>query len=99
MLFRVVQEAFTNIHRHSGSRTAALRLTRGASGVKLEVRDKGRGISSKIRKLSRDHIAYSGVGLLGMQERMQQLGGKLEIRSSTRGTTVEGWLPFPERDR
>ena len=98
-LFRVVQEALTNIHRHSGSHTAALQLTRGASGVGLEVRDKGRGISSKIRKLSRDRIANSGVGLPGMQERMQQLGGKLEIHSSIRGTTVKGWLPFPERDR
>jgi two-component system, NarL family, sensor kinase len=85
-LFRVVQEALTNIHRHSESATAEIRLARSAQDVVLEIADHGRGISADAG--SDSDIAALGLGISGMRVRLHQLGGELEIRSAGQGTTV-----------
>ena len=93
-LFRIVQESLANIHRHSGSPRARIRFARGRSGVTMVVRDQGRGL-----RLRKGHPVLSpalmGVGIAGMRERVQQLGGSLEIDSSARGTAVKVTLPLP----
>ena len=89
-VFRIVQECLTNIHRHSGSTTAAIRLSRDGDAIALEVEDNGRGMSeerlSGIKK-------RSGVGIAGMRERIERFAGSLEIGSAASGTRVEVRLP------
>jgi len=91
VIFRVVQECLTNIHRHSGSKTASIRLTRDSDAVVAEVRDSGRGISAQ--KLSELQHGGSGVGIGGMRERVRQLGGELKIDSDGSGTRVSLTIP------
>jgi two-component system NarL family sensor kinase len=87
-LFRVVQEALINIHRHADSRDAAIRLRQDGSAVTLEVEDHGRGLSvESLAQLPAGNGAL-GVGVAGMRERLQQLGGVLEIESGAHGTLV-----------
>jgi signal transduction histidine kinase len=87
-LFRIVQECLTNVQRHSGSSTARIQLVRKPQQVALEVRDQGRGLPAEI--LSRRNAVESlGVGLLGMRERVRQLGGQLRIDSNGKGTTIQ----------
>jgi PAS domain S-box-containing protein len=90
-LFRIVQESLVNIHRHSGSRTARIRILRSSDEVKMEVSDKGRGMPGG---KARDRNLRLGVGIPGMQERVRQLGGRLEIVSGNHGTTVKVFLPL-----
>lgn len=93
-VFRIVQECLTNIHRHSGSPLAKVRIARHQTEVQVEVRDEGKGIPTE--KMA--GIASSGtpgVGLRGMRERLNQLGGKLEIDSNGNGTGVVARLPVP----
>jgi signal transduction histidine kinase len=91
-LFRIVQESLINIHRHAGSKTAHIRLQRDAETLVLEIDDRGHGIPNA----SLEHIMSGGggVGIAGMSERMEQLGGSLEITSSDQGTTVRARLRF-----
>jgi len=89
-LFRVVQESLTNIHLHSGSPVATVAITSGDSAYRLEVRDKGKGIPPELEKPGRGRL---GVGIAGMRERMMQLGGRLEVESGPKGTTVRATLP------
>ncbi len=91
-IFRVVQECFTNIHRHSGSRVAAIRVAREGNEVKVEVRDQGKGMPAGPSGASRGHRRM-GVGIQGMHERITQLGGRFEIRSGKKGTTVVASVP------
>ncbi|HTZ73833.1 MAG TPA: ATP-binding protein [Candidatus Aquilonibacter sp.] len=93
-IFRVVQEALTNVHRHSGSKSAAVRLFCSRDTVGLEVADSGKGIPAQKRAAFAAGGAM-GVGLRGMRERIEQLGGAIELRSSTSGTTVVATLPAP----
>ena len=94
-VFRVVQESLTNVHRHSGSATANVRLETGADLLHLYVIDQGRGMP--LDKLSfRQETATIGVGLLGMRERLRQFRGQLEIDSSSRGTSVHAIIPMRE---
>ena len=86
-LFRVVQESLGNVHRHSGSDCARIRLERDAEEVRLEIQDNGRGMPNGTQ---------AGVGLAGMRERLRQLGGRLEIESDAEGTTVLASLPLNE---
>jgi PAS domain S-box-containing protein len=96
-LFRVLQESLTNVHRHSGSSTAHVRLfMKGATAI-LEIEDQGKGIpASSLNEAEPDRTASLGVGLRGMSERMQQLGGKLEIFSNQDGTRVSAMVPVVE---
>jgi len=91
-IFRIVQECLTNIHRHSESPVARIRIRRSNSQVSLEVEDRGKGIPSEKRG-ALDSGGTPGVGIRGMRERLRQLGGTLEINSSGRGTVVVARLP------
>ena len=95
-LFRVMQEALTNVHRHSGSRTASIRLARTATEIRLEVRDQGQGMKAARKPPEGDPPGGGlGVGVPGMRERMRQLGGRLEIESDDHGTRVLAVVPAP----
>lgn len=99
VLFRVVQEALTNIHRHSGSENAHIRLRRDAETLELEIEDRGRGIPRAGLSRIASGGGVAGVGIAGMHERIKQLGGQLAVTSSdqgTTGTTVRVSLPFPK---
>jgi len=94
-IFRVVQESLTNIHRHSGSKQAAVYLDIRDNLAQLRVIDYGRGIPPE--KLSaRPGNSSVGVGILGMRERVRQLGGQLDITSNNAGTTVNVIIPVSE---
>ena len=93
-LFRIVQESLINIHRHSGSKTAHIRLQRDAETLVLEVDDHGHGIPAASLEQIMSGGGIVGVGIAGMSERMEQLGGRLEITSSDQGTTVRARLPL-----
>jgi signal transduction histidine kinase len=97
-LFRVVQECLTNIHRHSGSSTATVRISRNDTEAKLEVKDDGRGMSQK-RQMEIYSGESSGVGLRGMRERVRQIGGTLGIQSSAIGTSITVVLPLAAKTR
>ena len=97
-IFRVVQECLTNILRHSESRVATIRIRRSADDVRIEVRDKGKRISpEKLSEMASSRTP--GVGIRGMQERVRQLGGTLEIDSDGIGkgtiVTVQLQIPVP----
>jgi signal transduction histidine kinase len=90
-LFRIVQESLTNVHRHSGSATASIQLRRSPNEVRLEVFDTGVGMPLK-KRLNGDD-AKAGVGILGMSERVRQLGGRFEISAEAPGTRITASLP------
>ena len=92
VVFRVVQESLTNVHRHSGSGSAKIYLRHSDHAVDFEISDRGRGVSpEKQRDMT---AAESGVGVRGMQERVRQLGGTLQIVSGGDGTKVIVNLPM-----
>ena len=87
VLFRVVQEGIANVLRHAGSDTATIRLARDEENVVLEIEDYGRGMAD---------AGARGVGISGMRERLQHLGGRLEMESDGGGTIVRAVLPLRE---
>jgi PAS domain S-box-containing protein len=91
-LFRVAQEALTNVHRHSKSPSVAIRLFEEDGAVILEVDDAGRGFLASGSSGRVMEAAALGVGLAGMRERMRQLGGALSVRTGARGTCVQARL-------
>jgi PAS domain S-box-containing protein len=91
-IFRLVQECLTNIHRHSGSETAIINLTRQNESVGLEVQDQGRGIPPA--RLTGIQSQGSGVGIGGMRERVRQFDGELNIKSDDSGTRVSVTIPL-----
>ena len=91
-MFRVVQESLTNVHRHSGSSKAIVRLNRSQDAVLLEIQDEGKGITSATKSLLLGSGPV-GVGLRGMRERVAQLGGTLEIESEGNGVTIRAMFP------
>src|SRR5262249_47009050 len=97
--FRVLQESLTNVHRHSGSTTAHIRLARNGDKVYVEIRNKGKGIPQDLLCESREGWFFGslGVGLRGMHERMQQLGGTLRIYSDSGGTRVVASVPIERK--
>jgi two-component system NarL family sensor kinase len=92
-LFRIVQESLSNIQRHSGSDKAVICLRSDASSVSLQVSDQGRGIDRTNVAPGNGKTPRLGVGILGMRERMKQLGGNLDIDSRSSGTTVRATIP------
>lgn len=91
-IFRIVQEALTNVHHHSGSREADVRLVRSNGEVRLEIADAGKGIPPEKRANLATGEAM-GIGLRGMRERVAQLGGTWSLQSNGCGTTVSVTLP------
>jgi PAS domain S-box-containing protein len=92
-LFRVAQEALSNVHRHSGSARATLRVARTQRRVTLEVGDEGRGMAAPETPRPGGDARTLGVGIRGMDERLRQIGGWLEIASTRAGTTVRAVAP------
>jgi signal transduction histidine kinase len=91
-VFRIVQEALTNVHRYSGSRTAKIRLRRKDGQISAEVRDEGCGLA--MPGLAGIWHGPPGVGIAGMRERVKQLNGVFELESAPgTGTTVRATLP------
>jgi signal transduction histidine kinase len=93
-IFRITQECLTNIHRHSASKTASIRLRAVPGSLILEARDAGKGIPPE--KLRPGSNSLSGVGFRGMVERLRYLGGNLTVQSDTQGTTVTATLPLEQ---
>jgi len=91
--FRILQEALTNVHRHSGSKVATVRFGLNNDGVTLEVEDSGRRVDRTSLVPSGEPVGTLGVGIRGMQERVRQLGGQFEVNSNTGGTTIRATLP------
>jgi signal transduction histidine kinase len=94
-IFRVVQECLTNIHRHSESAVARIRLRHRDKQILVDVQDEGKGIPPEKRELMASS-GTPGVGIRGMRERIRQLGGSLEIQSDDAGTLVAARLPVDE---
>jgi signal transduction histidine kinase len=84
VLFRVVQESLANVLRHSGSADVMVEIRRESGRLKLTVVDHGNGI----RSLPMGQIRTPSVGIAGMRERVEQLGGTLHVTFSSKGTTV-----------
>ncbi|HEY2118403.1 MAG TPA: PAS domain S-box protein [Candidatus Acidoferrum sp.] len=91
-IFRIVQESLTNIHHHSGSRSARIQLAQGDGHVHCKISDDGVGIPLE-KQLELNSCGVMGVGIRGMRERIRQLGGTLQIESNGKGTTVSVTLP------
>ena len=91
VIFRLLQESLTNIHRHSGSGVAQIRLTINSASVTLEVQDEGKGISPLAEP---NNAARTGVGIAGMRERVKELGGDFQIGSNASGTLLKVSLPL-----
>jgi signal transduction histidine kinase len=87
-IYRMAQEALTNVCKHAGATRATVSVRAGEGNVALEVRDDGRGFDAE--------AVPSGFGLIGLRERAELAGGELEVDSSPRGTTIRALLP---RDR
>jgi signal transduction histidine kinase len=90
--FRVLQESLTNVHRHSGSPTAQIRVFLEADSLRLEISDSGKGTSSEVLDAQPDAVTTIGVGLRSMSERVRHLGGTFAV-CSDKGTTVIASLP------
>jgi len=97
VLFRVLQESLTNVHRHSGATRADVSLRVAGSDVTLRVKDNGHGMPSVVLQNLRDDGAGSGVGLAGMTERIREIGGRLEINSTAAGTEIVARVPVRRR--
>jgi signal transduction histidine kinase len=92
VLFRVVQESLTNVHRHSGSKSATIRLLVQSDNVELTIQDQGKGLVGLVEP------AKTGVGIAGMRERVRELGGTFEIDFAAQGTRVTVTLPLKKRN-
>jgi PAS domain S-box-containing protein len=93
IVYRLVQECLTNIHRHSGSKSAQIRIRREGKKLSLEIQDAGKGIPAE--KLSQLQSQGGGVGIRGMRERIRQFSGTMKITSDRSGTTISFEFPIP----
>ncbi|MGB8323047.1 MAG: ATP-binding protein [Candidatus Acidiferrum sp.] len=91
-LFRVLQEALTNVHRHAHAENVIVDLKRSDKDVTLTIQDDGRGIPADTLQAFNDGLA-GGIGLAGMRERLAELSGTLEVQSEKSGTMVRATLP------
>ena len=89
VIFRVVQEALTNVVRHAQSESARVEIDKRGETIVLRVRDYGKGLPADMAGGKR-----VGVGIAGMRERIRQFGGELTVTRSEPGTLVEARLPL-----
>ena len=94
VIFRLVQECLTNIHRHSESKTASIRIARESNQITLDIRDQGKGMSPA--RLAEIQSGRSGVGIGGMRERLRQFEGTMKIESDSSGTRIFATIPLPK---
>jgi signal transduction histidine kinase len=93
-VFRVLQESLTNVHRHSGCSAITIHFEVSSEQLNLSVKDNGRGIpQDRIRRFS-EHGTGFGVGIVGMRERLHEIGGQLKITSDGSGTTLVATVPL-----
>jgi PAS domain S-box-containing protein len=92
-LFRVFQESLTNVHRHSQSKSAHIRFAIENGNAILEVADRGKGMPAYVPPMNETSLGTMGVGIRGMHERLRELNGRLEIDSTSQGTTVRAMIP------
>jgi PAS domain S-box-containing protein len=101
-VFRIIQEGLTNIHRHSGSSTAGIRLQMAPDEILLTITDQGKGLpaspASEQANGKGQARGKTGVGLAGMRERVLQLGGRFEIVANNPGTAVKAVFPLTVPD-
>jgi len=90
-IFRIVQEALTNVFRHSQAHSVRINLTQQNGTIGVAVRDDGKGISNKIVELRPDSV---GVGIGGMKQRAKELGGHLKLTNLDPGTLLELEIPY-----
>jgi signal transduction histidine kinase len=95
-VFRIIQEALTNVFRHSGASSVWVTLAEAQNQLVFGVRDNGKGISDKVTEFRPDRI---GVGISGMKQRVKELGGHLQISNSKPGTLVEVVIPVDVASR
>jgi signal transduction histidine kinase len=93
-LFRVLQEALTNVHRHSGASAAQVTIREELGQVILEVQDNGHGMHADLLRRFEATGAGMGVGLAGIRERARELGGTLKVESNGGGTSVRVVIPI-----
>jgi PAS domain S-box-containing protein len=93
-IFRIVQECLTNIHRHSGSKTAQIKVARDPDKICVEVQDQGQGMSQE--RIAKARSKSVGVGITGMRERVRQLHGELVIESDAGGTRITATFPHAQ---
>jgi signal transduction histidine kinase len=89
-VFRIVQEALTNVFRHSEARQVWITLTQRDDKIFIKVQDNGKGIDKKVAELRPDSV---GVGIGGISQRAKEFGGELRIANANPGTTVEVVIP------
>jgi two-component system NarL family sensor kinase len=89
-LYRIAQEALTNIERHAAAQTVTISLKGQRSGAHLVITDDGKGMPTS----PSSQRAIGGLGLRNMQERLEQIGGTFRIQSSSKGTTIEAQVPL-----
>jgi signal transduction histidine kinase len=101
VLFRILQESLTNVHRHSGATQVSVSFQHQyqLETMALEIRDNGRGITAERLNRLREASSETGVGLAGMRERLNELKGELQIESDGHGTTLRAIVPRPARAR
>jgi two-component system NarL family sensor kinase len=99
VLFRGLQEALTNVHRHSGATAAKVLIRQESERVVLEVRDNGRGMKSESIARFDQTGAGMGVGLSSMRERVQELGGRMKLEADANGTSVRIEIPLIDMNR
>jgi signal transduction histidine kinase len=89
-IFRIVQEALTNVYRHAEAQKATINLSIEESRIVVTVRDDGKGIPEPVAELEADKI---GIGVAGMKQRVKELGGELRLRNAYPGAIVEAVIP------
>jgi len=95
VIFRIIQESLTNIHRHSGSAKASIRLALDGNQIFLTISDQGKGMPSEATLEEPKKNRKLGVGIAGMRERVLQLGGEFEVAAGNPGTIIKAVFPIP----
>jgi signal transduction histidine kinase len=90
-IFRIIQEALTNVFRHSEARSAAVSLIKQGDEIVATVRDDGKGVIEQVAQFRPGMI---GVGIGGMRQRVKEFGGELRLRDAAPGTIVEAVIPI-----
>ena len=94
-LFRALQEALTNVHRHASTTKVDIRLTEDPDQIRMEIQDYGHGMPPEVLRHLGESVGKTGIGLAGMRERVRELGGAFNIRSDSHGTLLTIVLPLP----